>query len=104
MLQGLLNLVFYIIELIANIILTPIINLFNSVFPDLSGYMSNITNFLNSYVFPYMKFVKNAFMNITGFPQAMFNLLIGYLIIKIGLYTAIKTYTLIKKIWEMFKP
>lgn len=104
MLQGLLNLVFYIIELIANIILTPIINLFNSVFPDLSGYMGNITNFLNAYIFPYMKFIKNAFMNITGFPQTMFNLLIGYLIIKIGLYASVKTYILIKKLWEMFKP
>lgn len=104
MLQGLLNLVFYIIELIANIILSPIINLFNTVFPDLSGYVAGITHFLNTYLFPYMRFVKNAFMNITGFPQTMFNLLVGYIIIKIGLYAGVQTYIIIKKLWEMFKP
>lgn len=104
MIQALVNLIFYIIQLIANIVLAPIMNLLTTMFPDISTYTGYVSNFLTNYLFKYLAFAKSMFMNITGFPQFLFNALVGYIIIKISINVAMQSYKLIMNMWRLFKP
>lgn len=104
MLQALVNLIFYIIELIANLIFTPIISLLTKLFPDISTYAQYVTTFLNIYVWRYMAFAKSLFMNSTGFPDFLFNAIVAWIAIKIAIHAGMQTYRFIMEMWRRFKP
>lgn len=104
MIQALVNLIFYIISLIANIILSPIMAFLETIFPDISTYAGYITDWFNNYALRYIAFGKSLFMNATGFPQFLFDAIIAYLLIKISLHVFMKTWKFTMKMWRLFKP
>lgn len=104
MLQILVNFIFFIVKTISNIIFTPILTLITSFFPDIGDLITGCQYFLSTYVFKACSFVKNMFINITGFPQSLFNFIALYISLKISLHLGMTTYRFILKMWEKFKP
>lgn len=104
MIQALVNLIFYIISLIASIILSPIMAFLETVFPDIAVYSGYIADWFNNYALRYVAFGKSLFMNATGFPQFLFDAIIGYLLIKISIHTFMQTWKFTSKMWRYFKP
>lgn len=104
MLQVLVNFIFYIIKTISNLIFTPILALLTAFFPDIGDLIASAQNFLTTYIFDVLRFIKSAFMHTTGFPQTLFTFIASYILLKIGLHVGMTTYRFILKMWERFKP
>lgn len=103
MLDLLIEFVFFIIKTMSNIIITPIQLLLETAFPDLGTLITNCEGWLSEYGFRYLLFAKKSFMNLLAFPQALFSLIIGYIIIKIGLHVSMQVYRFGINIYNKFK-
>ena len=103
MLDLLIEFVFFIIKTLSNIIITPIQLLLKDAFPDFGTLINNCESWLSDYGFRYLLFAKKSFMNLLAFPQALFSLIIGYIIIKIGLHVSMQVYRFGINIYNKFK-
>lgn len=103
MLNVLIEFIFYIIKTLSDIIITPIQLLFTNVFPDFSILIENGQSWLSDYGFRYLLFTKKALMNLIGFPQALFSILISYILVKISLHVSMQIYRFSVNIYNKFK-
>lgn len=71
-----LKLVLYIFGLIASLITAPVFALLSAVFPDFSSFLSDFNYFISYYVVKGIAFAREVFLNVSGYPRALLQLLI----------------------------
>lgn len=103
MIDILIRFVFFVIKSLSDIIITPIQLILTTVFPDFGNLIDAAQTWLSDYGFQYLLFAKKSFMNITAFPQALFTIIIGYIVIKIGLHISMQLYRFSINIYNRFK-
>lgn len=99
MFNTLMNLIFTLIAKIGDLILSPLIAAVSLVIPSFSDFVSYIVQFIN-YGFTYMTF----FFKLLMIPKECIEILITIAFASLTIMTAVRTYTLIVKIYNYFKP
>lgn len=99
------RLVLWIMRFISNLIIAPFyFTLQNSgLFPNLSDYTSYITTFLNDYVLQGLAFVKEVFLNITGYPRPLFHILVNTILIGYIALGLSKVFIFFLNLWKGFR-
>ena len=69
----------------STIVFLPIFLTLEAFVPDFTDYLIIIDDFINNYIIKGVAFFREVMFNVTGFPRALFNVLIGYLVFKLGL-------------------
>lgn len=103
MLNVIIKAVFFVVKALADLFVTPIQKVIVLALPDIGDLILNCESWLSTYGFRYLKFAKMFFMRLLCFPQALFTLIIGYIIIKIGLHVSIQLYRFGINIYNKFK-
>lgn len=94
-----INLIFTILKLLSNLLLSPIFALVGALIPDFSTFTSSISNFLASGI-QYFAFVCKLFMIPQVCITSTVSLALTYLTIRIS----ITTYLFLVRCWKTFKP
>lgn len=76
-------------QFLSNIILFPIYSALSLILPDLSSYTSIVGQFFNQYILNGLGFAKEVFLNVTGFPRELFNIMVIFFAAKVS-YMATK--------------
>ena len=103
MLNVIIRAVFWLLARICDIVLLPVTLLIKGFLPDISQWIYNIEYFLGNYVFNTLKFVKTAFMNITGFPQAIWEFIWLWIGATLIIHGSIPVYHAIINVLNKFK-
>lgn len=103
MFNMIINVVFWLLARICDIVLLPITLLINAFLPDISTLILNLEDFLTRYVFNIMRFVKSAFMNITGYPQLIWEFVLIWISATLIVHGSIPVYKAIINIINKFK-
>lgn len=94
-----INLIFSILKILSNLLLSPIFSLVGSLIPDFSNFTSSISGFLSSGI-QYFAFILKLFMIPQVCITATVSLALTYLTIRIS----ITTYLFLLRCWKTFKP
>lgn len=100
----LIKVLMFIIKMLSNIFITPIVSLVSAFIPDITTFITTCRTFLSTYVFPGALFTKQVFVNCTGVSQTVLTALFTYLALKIALWVSMQAYKLIIKVWKLVKP
>lgn len=103
MFNMLVNLIFWFLARICDIVLLPVTLLINAFLPDISNLILKLEQFLDDYVFDMLRFVKSAFMNITGFPQLIWEFILIWVTASLVIHGSIPAYRAIINILNKFK-
>ena len=103
MFDMIINVVFWLLARICDIILLPVTLLIDNFMPDVSNLILKLEEFLTTYVFNNMRFVKSAFMNITGFPQLIWEFVLIWLAATLIIHGSIPVYKAIISVINKFK-
>lgn len=103
MFDMIINVVFWLLARICDIVLLPVTLLINAFMPDIRNLILTLEQFLTTYVFNVMRFVKSAFMNITGFPQLIWEFVLIWLASTLIIHGSIPVYKAIISIINKFK-
>lgn len=104
MFKVLVNFIFYIVSKLAEIILTPVVALLTSLFPDLGALITNVKYFLSNYVFDVLQWTKMFLINTLAFPQELLNFLISTFTILITIYISMHLYKGVMALYQKLKP
>lgn len=84
-------------------ILDPLLNEILRHFPDISGYMSQVIDYINNYFFKGIIFAKSCFLNMTGYPSALLILLIIFFAYKFIIMVAMFSLKYILNGYSLFR-
>lgn len=99
MFNMLMNLIFTLIAKIGDLILSPLVAGISLLIPSFSDFYSYIIQFIN-YGFTYMVF----FFKLLMIPKACIEIVITVAFACLSIVTIVRTYTLIVKVYNYFKP
>lgn len=99
MFSMLMNLIFTLIAKIGDIILAPLVAGLSILIPSFSDFYSYIIQFIN-YGFTYLVF----FFKLLMVPKACIEIVITVGLAAISIMAVVRTYTLIVKVYNYFKP
>lgn len=99
MAQLLINVVFKILNFIADLFLSPIFSAISTVLPSVSTFFSSILSFLNL-IFTYMNFIVNFVM----IPKSLLITFVGLWVGIFAFNLTIRTFGLGMAIYHWFKP
>ena len=97
MFDMIINVVFWLLARICDIVLLPVTILINNFMPDVSNLILKLEEFLTTYVFDILRFVKSAFMNITGFPQLIWEFILIWISASLIIHGSIPVYKAIDR-------
>lgn len=100
----LLGVLMWLIKVLSNIFIAPVVALISNFIPDIGNFIIICRQFLSEYVFPGALFVKQVFVNCTGVSQTILVALFTYLALKVALWAGMVVYKLIIKVWKLVKP
>ena len=103
MFDMIINVVFWLLARICDIVLLPVTLLINNFMPDVSNLILKLEEFLTTYVFDILRFVKSAFMNITGFPQLIWEFILIWISASLIIHGSIPVYKAIISVINKFK-
>lgn len=103
MFDMIINVVFWLLARICDIVLLPVTLLIKNFMPDIGNLILSLEDFLTRYVFNIMRFVKSAFMNITGFPQLIWEFILIWLGATLIIHGSIPVYKAIISVINKFK-
>lgn len=103
MLEGLIQVVFWIITKVADIIMTPITLLFDNLFPSTAETINTIETWLDANLWDKLGFVKQCAINL-GVPQIIFTFIISYYTIIGTLWAGSRAYIFGYNVYKHFKP
>lgn len=95
-----LKLFFWLIGLIGSLIIYPVQVLIVSIIPDLGDFISLLLNFITVTVFPVLSFCKEAFLDITCCPRALFSIFLTFTFARWLLAPSIRAIKLIINLWK----
>lgn len=99
MLNILINFIFTIISKIGDLILLPIINFVSLLIPSFSDFYNSILTFID-YAFTYLLF----FIKLFCIPQPCMLAVLTVATATLAITTGIRSYSLVMKIYNKFKP
>lgn len=99
MFNTLMNLIFTLIAKIGDIILAPLIAGISVLIPSFSSFLNYIVQFIN-YGFTYITF----FFKLLMIPKPCVELVVTIAFASLSIMTIVRTYTLIVKVYNYFKP
>ena len=99
MLNILINFIFTIISKIGDIILFPLVSFLSVLIPSFSEFYNSILSFID-YAFTYLLF----FIKLLCIPKACMLAVFSVATATLAITTGIRTYTLVMRIYEKFKP
>lgn len=99
MFNMLMNLVFTLISKVGDLVLSPLISGISVLIPGFSDFISYIIQMIN-YGFTYLVF----FCKLLLIPKACIEIVVTIAFATLSIMTIVRTYTLIVKIYNYFKP
>lgn len=75
LLNTLLKVIFFILQLIMNVVLLPLTLLIQTLFPNVSNYFSYFETLFNDYLINGIRFMREVFYNITGVDRNLMGIL-----------------------------
>lgn len=94
-----MNLVFTLISKVGDLVLAPLISGISVLIPGFSTFVSYIVQMIN-YGFTYLVF----FMKLLMIPKPCIEIVVTIAFATLSIMTIVRTYTLIVKIYNYFKP
>lgn len=88
LLQFIIKVVLWLCGLFATIITTPVLAALGYLFPDFSNFTSSFNTYVADYVFRGLAFAREVFLNTTGYPRALFNLIVTLYLGKLSFHMA----------------
>ena len=85
-----IQLFFWLLGIIASLIIYPIQALLVTAFPELGEFLSTALTYLTNNVFPMISFVKDVILGITCLPSSLWNALIGILVFRVACVPAVR--------------
>lgn len=106
MLNGLveivLNVFFAIAGLISSIIISPILLLLEPLFPNLDSYLDIAMSFFGRFCNG-VAFAKEVFLNITGYPRALFVILVTYIFARLAFMVSKRVFLFIYNMYSVVR-
>lgn len=106
MLDGLLNLIlsifFWLASLVTSIFTAPILGITKVIWPNLDSYLSTTVTFWNR-LLTGVGFAKEVFLNVTGFPRALLNLIITYFFARFSLTATKRAFKFIANVYYFIR-
>lgn len=99
MFNMLMSLIFTLIGKIGDLVLTPLVAAISVLIPGFSTFVTYIFQFID-YGFTYIMF----FFKLLMIPKACIEAMVTVATASLAIMTAVRTYTLIVKIYNYFKP
>lgn len=99
MIGALVNFVMNVVGIIITGLFTPLLLLFNALFPDVSTYFNHIIGFISP-VFSYISFV----LALLGFTNEMTSLLFTFLSVEVVCYVAFIGFRFAINLYNKLKP
>lgn len=99
MFNMLMNLIFTLIGKIGDLVLSPLISAISVLIPGFSTFVGYIVQYIN-YGFTYIMF----FFKLAMIPKVCIEIVVTIATATLAIMTAVRTYTLIVKIYNYFKP
>lgn len=99
MFNMLMNLIFTLIGKIGDIVMAPLVAGISALIPSFTDFLSSIIQFIN-YGFTYIVF----FFKLAMIPKACVEIVVTVALASLSIMTIVRTYTLIVKIYNYFKP
>lgn len=96
-----IQLFFWLLGLIASLILYPIQALLVTAFPELGEFLATALLYLTDSVFPMIGFIKDVVLGTTCLPVTLWNLLIGIFVFRVGVVPAIRFIKLVINLWKI---
>lgn len=100
--RTLFKVVIFILKWFFNIILLPLKPIIN-LFPHFENFLTVAMNFINDYVFFPLKFGREVFLNLTGFPQELITFSVTLAMGLFGFISVLKAITFFKNMWRTFR-
>lgn len=82
---------FWIIGLIASLVIYPIQAVLVTAFPSLGQYLVDILNFFHSSIFPMISFCRECFLSVTCLPRPLFTATIGIFVFRYTIIPVIRS-------------
>lgn len=99
MFNMLMNLIFTLIAKIGDLVMSPLVAGISVIIPSFSNFVSYILQFIN-YGFTYLTF----FLKLLMIPKECVEIVVTVALASLTIMTLVRTYTLIVKIYNYFKP
>lgn len=96
-----IKLVFWLLGIIASIVIYPLQALIVTAFPSLGWALTEILNYCVNDLFPMISFIKDVFLGITCCPPALWNALIGLLAFRVAAVPAVRFILTAINIWKI---
>lgn len=91
--------ILWLVNQVYNILMSPILLLASTLFPDLTSSFTYISNFINS-ALQYIVVSRDLML----IPINVFTIFLNYLLIKFSLFVAMQSYKFGVRIYKTFKP
>lgn len=98
LLKFILDILFYIASIVLNIIAIPFMTALSPLIPNLSTYLGTFNTFCDTYLFRGLAFCREVFLNVTGYPRALFYVLITFFLAKLSLHLFIVAFKFLRNI------
>lgn len=99
MFNTLINLIFTLVAKIGDLVLSPLVSALSVLIPGFSNFYTYIIQFIN-YGFTYLTF----FFKLLMIPKFCIYAIVTIATASLSIITIVRTYTLISKIYNHFKP
>ena len=104
MFNMLIKLVFTIITKLFSIILSPILSIVLTLFPDLSEITTTALSFFNDYVYLYISFLIKMLEHLVFLPHWIVVFLFDYFLIKYTIYITVQAVRFAIQVYNKLKP
>lgn len=91
--------ILWLVNQVYNILMSPILLLASTLFPDLTSSFTYISNFING-ALSYVVVTRDLMM----IPISVFTIFLNYLLIKFTIFVAMQSYKFGVRIYKTFKP
>lgn len=104
MLNIIIKAVFFVITKLFSIILSPILTIIIALFPNLAQITTGATDFMTTYIFPYVTFVMQILENLVFLPHWLVVFLFDYFLIKYTIFITIQAVRFGIQVYNKLKP
>lgn len=93
----------WIVSFIVHLIFLPLFNLLYAIFPNLSSYFQNTSNWIENNLFDGIAFLREVFFNVTHFNRDIISAIITYLLLYYAFAIGQRAFIFIMNIWRAIR-
>lgn len=101
--NGLIALLFRLAGILGSVLIYPLQLLLVTIFPNFGDFSAEVLNFLIYKVFVVVSWLKGLFLNLTGFPSTLFQLLVFEISLYLSLAVSIRSLFLVYRIYLLLR-